>query len=101
MSYIEILIRYCNVIAYQAISKCQLDKRITQTTEKWRKNFSLVILFAMICFEIKDDILAAEMRGNYFNYANVNPVIAFNLKQCANNIGAVNGIKTNVMIDIL
>ena len=101
MSYIEILPRYCNVIAYQAISKCLLDKRITQTSEKWTKNFSLVMLFAMICFEMKDDILAAEIRGNYFNYANVNPIIDFNLKQCASHIGAVNVSKTNVMIDIL
>jgi hypothetical protein len=101
MSYIKIVQRYCNVTAYQAITKCLLYKRITQTSEKWTKNFSLVLLFAMIYFEMKDDILAAEIRGNYFNYANVNPVIDFNLKQCASIIGAVNVSKTNVMIGIL
>jgi hypothetical protein len=90
MSYIEILQRYCNVIAYQAITKCLLDKLIIQTSETWTKNFCLLMPDAMICFEMTDDILSAEKRGNYFDYADVDPVIDFSLKECASNIGAVN-----------
>jgi hypothetical protein len=45
---------------------------------------------AMICFEMSDDILSAEKRGNYFDYADVDHVIDFSLKECASDIGAVN-----------
>jgi hypothetical protein len=37
-----------------------------------------------------DDILSAEKRGNYFDYADDDHVIDFSLKECASNIGAVN-----------
>jgi hypothetical protein len=56
---------------------------------------------AIICFEMTDDILSAEKRGNYFDYADVDRVIDFSLKECASNIGAVNISKTNVVIDTL
>ena len=101
MSYIEILVRYYNVIVYQAIPKCLLDKRITQTSEMRAKNFCLVMPDAMICFEMTNDILAAEKRGKYFDYAYVDPVIDFNLKECPSDVAAINISKTNVMIDTL
>jgi len=53
---------------------------------------------AMICFEMTNDILAAEKRGKYFDYADVVPVIDFNLKECPSDVGAINISKTNVMI---
>lgn len=55
----------------------------------------------MICFEMTNDISAAEKRGKYFDYADVDPVIDFNLKECPSDVGAINISKTNVMIDTL